>query len=155
MPAILHPVYCRSLPMRFAGRAFLLWTRRSVHCGRSGELPHRPRRRRDNITVLRMILTVMGKDPEDFDWVFDRPAATPSTALSRSASSAGGRCEPTSPGSSELPSIGAWPVGCVPACKSPIRVRLGLSRASLFCREVPCNSGLGNRSIEFSSYLLG
>ena len=28
---------------------------------------------RDNITVLRMILTAMGRDPEDFDWVADRP----------------------------------------------------------------------------------
>ena len=28
---------------------------------------------RDNLTVLRDILTVMGKDPDDFDWVRDRP----------------------------------------------------------------------------------
>ena len=28
---------------------------------------------RDNLTVLRDILTVMGKDPDDFDWVCDRP----------------------------------------------------------------------------------
>ena len=28
---------------------------------------------RDNITVLRMILEMMGKDPGDFDWVRDRP----------------------------------------------------------------------------------
>ncbi|CUN33965.1 dTDP-glucose 4%2C6-dehydratase [Collinsella aerofaciens] len=28
---------------------------------------------RDNITVLRMILEAMGRDPEDFDWVADRP----------------------------------------------------------------------------------
>ena len=28
---------------------------------------------RDNLTVLRAILTVMGKDPDDFDWVRDRP----------------------------------------------------------------------------------
>ena len=28
---------------------------------------------RDNITVLRMILEAMGKDPDDFDWVRDRP----------------------------------------------------------------------------------
>ena len=28
---------------------------------------------RNNITVLRMILEAMGKDPEDFDWVRDRP----------------------------------------------------------------------------------
>ena len=28
---------------------------------------------RNNITVLRMILEMMGKDPDDFDWVRDRP----------------------------------------------------------------------------------
>ena len=28
---------------------------------------------KDNITVLRMILEMMGKDPDDFDWVKDRP----------------------------------------------------------------------------------
>ena len=28
---------------------------------------------RDNLTVLRDILTVMGKDPDDFNWVRDRP----------------------------------------------------------------------------------
>ena len=28
---------------------------------------------RDNLTVLRDILTVIGKDPDDFDWVRDRP----------------------------------------------------------------------------------
>ena len=28
---------------------------------------------RNNITVLRMILEMMGKDPDDFDWVKDRP----------------------------------------------------------------------------------
>ena len=28
---------------------------------------------RNNITVLRMILEAMGRDPEDFDWVADRP----------------------------------------------------------------------------------
>ena len=28
---------------------------------------------KNNITVLRMILEAMGKDPEDFDWVADRP----------------------------------------------------------------------------------
>ena len=28
---------------------------------------------RNNITVLRMILAAMGRDPEDFDWVADRP----------------------------------------------------------------------------------
>ena len=28
---------------------------------------------RNNITVLRDILTVMGKSPDDFDWVKDRP----------------------------------------------------------------------------------
>ena len=28
---------------------------------------------RDNLTVLRDILTVMGRDPDDFDWVRDRP----------------------------------------------------------------------------------
>ncbi len=28
---------------------------------------------KDNITVLRMILEAMGRDPEDFDWVADRP----------------------------------------------------------------------------------
>ena len=28
---------------------------------------------RNNITVLRMILEAMGKDPDDFDWVRDRP----------------------------------------------------------------------------------
>ena len=27
----------------------------------------------NNITVLRMILEAMGKDPDDFDWVRDRP----------------------------------------------------------------------------------
>ena len=43
---------------------------------------------RDNITVLRMILEAMGKDPEDFDWVADRPGhdrryAIDSTKLQR------------------------------------------------------------------------
>ena len=43
---------------------------------------------RDNITVLRMILTAMGRDPEDFDWVADRPGhdrryAIDSTKLQR------------------------------------------------------------------------
>ena len=28
---------------------------------------------RSNITVLRMILEMMGRDPDDFDWVRDRP----------------------------------------------------------------------------------
>ncbi|MCH9276859.1 GDP-mannose 4,6-dehydratase, partial [Bifidobacterium amazonense] len=28
---------------------------------------------RNNLTVLRDILTVMGRDPDDFDWVRDRP----------------------------------------------------------------------------------
>ena len=28
---------------------------------------------KNNITVLRMILELMGKDPDDFDWVRDRP----------------------------------------------------------------------------------
>ena len=28
---------------------------------------------RNNITVLRMILEMMGRDPDDFDWVRDRP----------------------------------------------------------------------------------
>ena len=28
---------------------------------------------RDNLTVLRDILSVMGRDPDDFDWVRDRP----------------------------------------------------------------------------------
>ena len=28
---------------------------------------------KNNITVLRMILEMMGKDPDDFDWVRDRP----------------------------------------------------------------------------------
>ena len=28
---------------------------------------------RSNITVLRMILEAMGRDPDDFDWVRDRP----------------------------------------------------------------------------------
>ena len=28
---------------------------------------------KSNITVLRMILEAMGRDPEDFDWVADRP----------------------------------------------------------------------------------
>ena len=28
---------------------------------------------KNNITVLRMILEAMGKDPDDFDWVADRP----------------------------------------------------------------------------------
>ena len=28
---------------------------------------------KNNITVLRMILEMMGKDPDDFDWVKDRP----------------------------------------------------------------------------------
>ena len=43
---------------------------------------------RNNITVLRMILEAMGKDPEDFDWVADRPGhdrryAIDSTKLQR------------------------------------------------------------------------
>ena len=43
---------------------------------------------KDNITVLRMILTAMGRDPEDFDWVADRPGhdrryAIDSTKLQR------------------------------------------------------------------------
>ena len=43
---------------------------------------------KDNITVLRMILEAMGKDPEDFDWVADRPGhdrryAIDSTKLQR------------------------------------------------------------------------
>ena len=43
---------------------------------------------RDNITVLRMILEAMGRDPEDFDWVADRPGhdrryAIDSTKLQR------------------------------------------------------------------------
>ena len=43
---------------------------------------------RNNITVLRMILTAMGRDPEDFDWVADRPGhdrryAIDSTKLQR------------------------------------------------------------------------
>ena len=42
----------------------------------------------NNITVLRMILEAMGKDPEDFDWVADRPGhdrryAIDSTKLQR------------------------------------------------------------------------
>ena len=46
---------------------------------------------KNNITVLRMILAAMGRDPEDFDWVADRPAtiaATPSTPPSCRPSSA-------------------------------------------------------------------
>ena len=43
---------------------------------------------KNNITVLRMILEAMGKDPEDFDWVADRPGhdrryAIDSTKLQR------------------------------------------------------------------------
>ena len=43
---------------------------------------------KDNITVLRMILEAMGRDPEDFDWVADRPGhdrryAIDSTKLQR------------------------------------------------------------------------
>ena len=43
---------------------------------------------RNNITVLRMILEAMGRDPEDFDWVADRPGhdrryAIDSTKLQR------------------------------------------------------------------------
>ncbi|MFR7671063.1 MAG: hypothetical protein ACLU0O_10710 [Collinsella sp.] len=43
---------------------------------------------KNNITVLRMILTAMGRDPEDFDWVADRPGhdrryAIDSTKLQR------------------------------------------------------------------------
>ena len=42
----------------------------------------------NNITVLRMILEAMGRDPEDFDWVADRPGhdrryAIDSTKLQR------------------------------------------------------------------------
>ena len=54
---------------------------------------------RDNITVLRMILEAMGRDPDDFDWVRDvraTTAATPSTAPSSSASWGGGLLIPTS-----------------------------------------------------------
>jgi len=43
---------------------------------------------KNNITVLRMILDLMGKDPDDFDWVRDRPGhdrryAIDSTKLQR------------------------------------------------------------------------
>ncbi len=43
---------------------------------------------KNNITVLRMILEAMGRDPEDFDWVADRPGhdrryAIDSTKLQR------------------------------------------------------------------------
>ena len=43
---------------------------------------------KNNITVLRMILEAMGRDPEDFDWVVDRPGhdrryAIDSTKLQR------------------------------------------------------------------------
>ena len=43
---------------------------------------------KSNITVLRMILEAMGRDPEDFDWVADRPGhdrryAIDSTKLQR------------------------------------------------------------------------
>ncbi len=54
---------------------------------------------RNNITVLRMILKMMGQGEDAFDWVRGRPAttaATPSTPPSCRPSSAGGPRTPTS-----------------------------------------------------------
>ena len=67
---------------------------------------------RDNITVLRMILEAMGRDPRTSTGSPTAPAttaATPSTPPSSSASSAGGRRTPTSPGGSSRPSTGTSP----------------------------------------------
>ena len=58
---------------------------------------------RNNITVLRDILTVMGKSPDDFDWVKDRPGhdrryAIDSTKLRTSSAEAGAHGLPEGPG---------------------------------------------------------
>ncbi len=58
------------------------------HQGSHGDVTIGANGEKDNITVLRMILEAMGKDPEDFDWVADRPGhdrrdAIDSTKLQR------------------------------------------------------------------------
>ena len=77
---------------------------------------------KNNITVLRMILEAMGRDPEDFDWVADRPGhdrryAIDSTRLQRELGwrpahtdfAEGGGSRPPSTGTSRTSLGGARP----------------------------------------------
>ena len=71
---------------------------------------------RDNITVLRMILEAMGKDPDDFDWVRDRPGhdrryAIDSTKPPRAR--LGAQAHGLLPRASGRPSTGTWRTGLV------------------------------------------
>ena len=106
---------------------------------------------KNNITVLRMILEAMGRDPEDFDWVADRPGhdrryAIDSTKLQRELGWS--RRTPTSQRGLSRRSTGTWrtsPGGARP--RRPPRPATGHRASSRTRRTAPRGAARGRRII--------